>query len=275
MNSLISGQNKVKKLQKHFSYRFSQNIWRVLPDAAAENNLWVIELRDAAEKKVSFAVIDVAKEELVWQGELAATDWWSSLTAFSNQNIYLHRYRFPEIPEPTDLVAFSGQSGDTLWELPHHILVSVLDENTIEVAQKQGDGFVKKFVRAATGELMPVSEKSIPGGNGIILVEPVRYRKGNDYFEKLRAFIEETTNGHVASSIDYLESRPYVIFSYYIYEQDKTVQYLLIVTDQNQLVLHEKLSEERDGMGRSTMILKASTLVYLKNNNEFSSLTLS
>jgi hypothetical protein len=53
------------------------------------------------------------------------------------------------------------------------------------------------------------------------------------------------------------------------------VQYLLIVTDQKQLVLHEKLSEGRDGIGRSTMMLKASTLVYLKNNNEFSSLTLS
>jgi hypothetical protein len=82
-------------------------------------------------------------------------------------------------------------------------------------------------------------------------------------------------DGHIAVEIDYLEKRPYIIFSYYIYEQDKTVQYLLIVTDQKQLVLHEKLSEGRDGIGRSTMMLKASTLVYLKNNNEFSSLTLS
>ncbi|MCE6991619.1 DUF4905 domain-containing protein [Dyadobacter sp. CY323] len=262
-------------MQNHFSYRFSQNIWRILPDSDGGNNLWVIELRDATEKKVSFAVIDIAKEELVWEGAPDGTDWWSSLTAFSNQLIYLHNYRFPEIPEPTDLIAFSGRSGDMLWELPNHVLVSVLDNETIEIAQKQGDRFIKKFVNAATGELLPAFEKPAADTNEILLVEPVRYRKGNDYFEKLQAFIKERTNGHIASGIDYLERRPYVIFSYYIYEQDKTVQYLLIVTDQNQLVLHEKLSDERDGMGRSTMILKASTLVYLKNNNEFSSLTLS
>ena len=99
--------------------------------------------------------------------------------------------------------------------------------------------------------------------------------KGIVYFDKLQSFIQEKVGAEVANGIDYMELRPFMIFSYYIYEQDKTVQYLLILTDQFETVLHEKLSEEREGIGRSTMILKASTLVYLKNNNEFSSLTLS
>jgi hypothetical protein len=74
--------------------------------------------------------------------------------------------------------------------------------------------------------------------------------------------------------IDYLEKRPYIIFSYYIYEQDKIAEYLLIVTDRKERILHEKLSEGREGTGQSTMLLRGEILVYLKNNNEFTGLTL-
>ncbi|MCF0053426.1 DUF4905 domain-containing protein [Dyadobacter sp. LJ53] len=262
-------------MQKVFSQRFSQNIWRILPNPDPQSNLWIIELRESELKLVSFAMVDTGQMKQLWHYSPPEADWWSSLTAFSHDNIFLHNYRYPEVPEPTDLLAFSSLNGQFLWALPNHLMVKPLDANYIEVASKSGEQFIYKECDAKTGALSPLKESYKEEFEKVILREPVRYRKDSVYFEKLATFIQNITNGHIAVTIDYLEKRPYIMFSYYIYEQDKSVQYLLIVTDQKQLVLHEQLSEEREGMGRSTMMLKASTLVYLKNNNEFSSLTLS
>ncbi|WP_171037938.1 DUF4905 domain-containing protein [Dyadobacter luticola] len=267
-------------MQKLISQKFSQNIWRILPDADPASHLWVIELRDTVEKQVSFAMIDTQKQALLWHQQPEATDWWTSLTAFSYGRVYLHNYRYPEVPEPTDLVILSAANGELEEVVPNYILVNAAGEKYLTLATKAGEGFKQKIYDVGIHRFLPDLENIPEEENQIILQEPVRYMTGNIYFEKLQTFIQNKTGGnlsggHLAHSIDYLETRPYVIFSYYIYEQDKTVQYLLIVTDQTETILHEKLSEGREGLGRSTMMLKASTLVYLKNNNEFSSLTLS
>lgn len=262
-------------MQNLFSLRFSENIWRVMPDADPDSSLWVIELRNAEHRMVSFAVVDLENMAVKWQRQVEGTDWWTSLTAFSNHRIYLHNYRYPEVPEPTDLLATNAETGILSWILPGYLLIGTAGNGLLEVATKQSESFKHMHCNAETGELLPLNAKWAEPEHEIILAEPVRYFEGNVYFDRLAQFISVETGGHVPVAIDYLEKRPYIIFSYYIYEQDKTVQYLLIVTDHKQQVLHEKLSEEREGTGRSTMMLKASTLVYLKNNNEFSSLTLS
>lgn len=220
-------------------------------------------------------MIDTQSRQLLWQENPEGAEWWSSLTAFSAGHVYLHGYRNPEIPEPTDLLILAASTGEMIRVVPNYILVRTLNHNILEVATKQGEGFVHKEYNVDTDEITVLSGNFGDVENQIILKEPIRYKQGNAYFERLQTFIQNKTLGHVATSIDYLECKPYVIFSYYIYQQDKSVQYLLIVTDQMETVLHEKLSEGREGIGRSTMLLKASTLVYLKNNNEFSSLTLS
>ncbi|WP_165940020.1 DUF4905 domain-containing protein [Dyadobacter psychrotolerans] len=261
-------------MQKLFSHNFSQNIWRILPDPDPHSDLWAIELRDASQKKVSFAMVDLSKPEVRWQAEPEATDWWTSLTAFSFNHLFLHNYRYPDIPEPTDLLMVSAQSGQMQWVLPNHLLVKTVNQELIEVATKAGDQFKYFLCSAETGLRFQGNEDIIEAAEQIILGEPVRYMEGNPYFDRLAAFISEHTFGQEPVAIDYLEKRPYMMFSYYLYEQEKMAAYLLIMTTKSELVLHEKLSEGRDGIGQSSMFLKGSKLVFLKNNNEFSSLTL-
>ena len=266
-------QNKAKKLQKLFSHQFSQNIWRILSDPDPDSDLWAIELRDAKEKKVSFAIINLSVPEIKWHSVPEGTDWWISLTSFSDGHIFLHNYRHADIPEPTDLFMVSAENGETQWILPNYVMVKRLNKLEIEVATKAGDGFRYGRCNAGTGIVSPYDENIKQEDEEIILQEPVRYQEGNIYFDKLAGFISEHTGGHRPVCIDYLEKRPYLMFSYYIYEQEKMAEYLLVVTDRAERILYEKLSENRNGIGQSTMLLKGSKLVYLKNNNEFSSLT--
>src|SRR5215217_1962777 len=152
-------------------------------------------------------------------------DWWTSVTAFSNGRFFLHHYRYPDLPEPTDLSAYSAETGALLWGLPNYLMVKVIDDVTIEVATKTAVQFTYQFCDVLTGVLSPQLEAGQIGGQ-IILTEPVRYKTGNRFFEKLASFINRESGGHEPITIDYLEKRPYIIFSYYIYQQDKTVQYL-------------------------------------------------
>ena len=261
-------------MQKLFSFRFSQNIWRILPDENPDSNLWAIELRSGEEKKVSFAVVDLEVPALKWEGSPEGTDWWTSVTAFSYNHLFLHNYRYPDIPEPTDLLMVAGQNGEMQWVLPNYLLVKTLNTTEIEVATKAGDQFRHLTCKSESGILSQHTEIQESHFVEIILKEPIRYREGNKYFEQLASFIAEVTGGQQPVAIDYLEKRPYMMFSYYIYEQEKIAEYLLIVTDKKERVLHEKLSEGRDGTGQSTMLLRGENLVYLKNNNEFTGLTL-
>jgi hypothetical protein len=271
---LIVFQNKAKNLQKLFSYTFSQNIWRILPHPDPDRNEWIIELRESSEKNIAFAMIDLFIPELRWQVTPEGADWWTSLTAFSSKHIFLHNYRYPDMPQPTDLLAVSSDTGNLLWALPNYVLVRTLESPFIEVATFKGDKFQKAFYNIDTRILSPVSEEINLPDPEIILKQPVRYKERNDYFDRLASFLSETIGITKPICIDYLDERPYMIFSYYIYEQEKVAQYLLIITDKKEIVFQEKLSEGRDGVGQSTMMLKNKVLVYLKNNNEFSSLTL-
>ena len=259
---------------KVFSHKFPENVWRILPDSDPDSDLWAIELREVPAKKASFAIIDLKESKLKWHESPEGTDWWTSLTAFSFGYLFLHNYRFPDLPQPTDLLTVSADDGELKWVLPNYLLVKSLNHNSIEVATKVGDQFKYFKCESKTGKLDALDENIYQPDSQVILREPVRYKEGNIYFDKLATFIRESTLGHQPVSIDYLEKRPFMMFSYYIYEQEKMLEYLLIVSDKMERIYHEKLSEGRDGIGRSTILLKGSRLVYLKNNNEFSSLTL-
>jgi hypothetical protein len=261
-------------LQKLFSHTFSQHIWRILPHADPHRNEWVLELREITEKKVSIAFFDLYNGELKWTASPPGLDWWTSITGFAHDFVFLHHYRYPEIPEPTDLSAVSAESGHLLWTLPNYVLVKALESPYIRVARKDGQGFRYETCNAETG-LIVEGEYVDEFQTEIILKEAVRYKAGNVYFARLSSFLQ--TNFYIENPvcIDYLDCRPFMVFSYYIYEQDKVAQYLLITTSKKEIVLQEKLSEGRDGIGESTILLKGSTLVYLKNNTEFRSLKLS
>jgi hypothetical protein len=261
-------------LQKLFSHQFSQNIWRILPHPDTDVNEWALELREVTEKKVSFALIDLNTQTIRWLANPEHTDWWTSMTGFAYQQIFLHHYRYPEIPQPTDLSAHSAIDGEWLWTLPNYVLVRALGNGQLEVATTTNGSPQYAFCDAVTGQITEAKESN-QTVNDVILRQPVRYNKGNIYFEKMAAYLQINFNINNPVCIDYLDHRPYLMFSYYIYQQDKFVQYLLVITEKNEVVLTEKLSEEREGLGQSTIMLKNSALVYLKNNNEFSSLKLS
>ncbi len=260
--------------ENHFSYTFEQTIWRVLPHPTRDE--WAVELRDTEQKTVSWALLDLALPALRWQGTPEATDWWSTLTAFTGDALYLHNYRYPDIPEPTDLLALSSKEGTLSWLLPGWLLVGEQPETgTLIVAHKQPETIRYQLCEPQTGSLgAPVQESKIPSLSPPDYRAPVQYKPREIYFDVLSSFLEKMVGARSPVAVDYLESNPYLVFSYYLYEQEKVAQYLLVVNRKKEILYHERLSEKRQGLGRDTILYKSGRLVFFRNSSEFISLKL-
>jgi hypothetical protein len=260
--------------ENQFSHSFSQTIWRIIPHPI--RNEWAVELRDVDRRTVSWALLDLTLSTLRWQSTPEATDWWSTLTAFTGDALYLHNYRYPDIPEPTDLLAVLATDGTLNWILPGWLLVADQPEpNALIVAKKLPESTRYQLCDPQTGLLQAViQESNLPSSPPPDYRAPVRYEPRDIYFDVLSSFLEKTVGVHSPIAIDYLESNPYLVFSYYLYEQEKVAQYLLIANRAREILYHERLSENRQGVGRDTILYKSGCLVCLRNSSEFISLKL-
>ncbi len=257
-----------------FSHTFPETIWRILPHP--ERDEWVIELRDAARKTVSWALVDLSLKKVLWQQSPPATDWWTTLVGFAGDRIFLHNYRFPDIPEPTDLLALSRAEGEMEWALPGCVFVRYQPiYEQIIVAQKQGETVQHRFCDPDLGLLKNmVEEKDLPPVIAPKYRTPVRYEPQDIYFDRLSSFLDKIVGVKDAIAVDYLESAPYLVISYYLYESKKTAQHLLIVNRDREIVYHNQLSDNRPGLSLDTILLKNDRLVFLRNTHELISLTL-
>jgi len=257
-----------------FSHTFPETIWRILPHP--DRDEWAVELRDAARKTVSWAVVDLTLEKVVWQQSAPATDWWTTLAGFAGNRVFLHNYRFPDIPEPTDLLALSVTEGTLEWALPGCVFVRDLPESEqIIIAQKQVETVQYRLCDSSLGLLKnPVEERDLPPVISPKHRTPVRYQPQDIYFDRISSFLDKMVAVKDAIAIDYLESDPFLVISYYLYESEKTAQYLLVVNRDKEIIYHNQLSDNRPGMSLDTILIKNNRLVFLRNTHELISLTL-
>ncbi|WP_373512050.1 DUF4905 domain-containing protein [Persicitalea sp.] len=257
-----------------FSLTFPEAIWRILPHP--ERDEWVVELRNAAQKTVSWALVDLALNKIVWQEAPSATEWWTTLAGFAGDGVFLHNYRFHDIPEPTDLLALSAAEGELRWALPGWLFGRAApEEGQIIVTQKQAESIQQRFCDSELGLLKDVIEEQnllpITAPNHR---SPVRYGPEDIYFAQLSSFLAKTVGVKDVIAVDYLESDPYLVFSYYLSEPEKTTQSLLVVNRNRETIYHNRLSDNRPGMSHDTILLQNDRLVFLRNTNELISLTL-
>ncbi|TDB61157.1 DUF4905 domain-containing protein [Arundinibacter roseus] len=262
--------------QSSFSFEQAMAIWRILPHPHPEVNTWAVELRDTEQKTVSWVVLDFTSQKLLWQTTPEATDWWSSLTAFTESAVYLHNYRYPDIPEPTDLLSVSVVDGSLQWALPGVVFVQEGETaNQIVVAQKMGEGVTYRLCDADSGRLQRAVEPiALPPGRAEACRTPERYYPQDIYFDVLSSFLQKVVRVSQPLAIDYLEATPYIAFSYYIYIEEKVAQFLLVVNQKQEVVYHQILSEGRKGLSSSTLVWKNDHLLFLRTQNELISLNL-
>src|SRR4051812_32951123 len=100
-------------LQPHISHQFDAEIWRLEIDETTANLL--LEIRNEAEKLVSFASINLRTGKLNFKDYTLPERWLAGIEAAYNGVLLLHNYQSAAVPVHKAVIAVDEQTGETLW----------------------------------------------------------------------------------------------------------------------------------------------------------------
>ncbi|QSE99072.1 hypothetical protein [Fulvivirga lutea] len=100
------------------------------------------------------------------------------------------------------------------------------------------------------------------------LISPSLYTAINEHYPLLVSFIKSLTNDEPNNKgIEYLEWNDYVVVSYYTGEKSMA-NFLLVVNNNKEIVVHEQLGINLLGIGQDTFTVDGNKLIFVKDNCE-------
>ncbi|HEY8401417.1 MAG TPA: DUF4905 domain-containing protein [Cytophagaceae bacterium] len=234
------------------------------------NPIIALELRSGETREVEFAAIDVFVGNMLWKGNPASENWWPGLKQVINGLLIIQGYKEAQQPEPKGIWVLGAANGQLLWNNDSAVLMAGNAEELI----LQTSGEEKKYVKVdphsgtiieeiANGEhipfIVPAKASVLPSGH---------YTSENIYFQRLAEFVKIITGLEPVKAIDYLEVNNYIIISFYIYNNGKLNNELLVSDQDGQILFRELIGEELSGVGLETFFVFNNRLVFIKNKKE-------
>jgi len=190
--------------------------------------IMAIEIRDEENKKVLFSIYDLEKEEWLWKNIEFEEAWWINLLAIDEERLYLNYFTDEENPQSKKII--------------------VVDIETKEVVNE-----LNEFKEFEKNKLLKL---------------PFHYVEGSVNFDKVAHFVEQHCADKTVKAIDYLQTHSAIAISYYIYNEEELVNFLLILNLEGEEVEREKLGEGLSKVGMQTFFQVNNCLIAIKNKIE-------
>jgi len=100
-------------IQPYISEQFNGDIWRMEIDELSD--ILVAEIRDSANKQVSFASLSLSNGAVYFKGLMLPERWLTGIEAVYDGVLLLHNYQSEAAPMHKGLVAVDAFSGRELW----------------------------------------------------------------------------------------------------------------------------------------------------------------
>lgn len=247
-----------------FSHRFPGTIWNTL--AVETENSLVLEVREDVNFKVTFSLLDYAKNEFAWRDISLPESWWISLAAANKSTVLLNRFMNKGgNPDHKSLIALEAVAGTIRWEAEE---LSFYDWDESEIlGYRTKDDLVPVKVNLFTGQI--IEEPWQPKTESILTENPkaVFYAEGTPHFETVKKFVAKT-DYVITKGVEYLEFNDWIMVSVYVEESSKLANYLLVFSETGTLVLTVKLGEKLAGLGADTFFILAGCLFLVQNKTD-------
>ena len=89
----------------------------------------------------------------------------------------------------------------------------------------------------------------------------------------MKTFLGQKLNLTPVVALEYLELDTFIFVSYYVAEGD-LVNYLLVLSADGKVLLHEKLDEHLKGIGLDTFFILSGCVIFVRNKRELVSYSL-
>jgi len=246
-----------------FSQTFDGTLWNMLQVPAS--NLLVLEVRNEQRREARFSALDIIANEFVWKEILFDESWWIGLTAATKEVLLLHVYRNTENPDAKDLLAWDIHRQQKRWQL-RNFLVGFLSGNSL-YGRFADENAGEVIIDVRTGDVVENKVTETTAEENIRILKPFQYVEGTPYFDTVKAFLNQMFNIMPAAGVEYLEEQSFIFISYHAM-QDSLVNYLIVLTADGSVLLHEKLGERLKGLGFETFFILSGCLFFVRNKCE-------
>lgn len=196
-------------------------IWKLL---ISPNGILAGEERNPDKKTGTLFSIDVEAGTILFRDKAIDEAWWFNSEQATTDNIYIHKFRKPDMPEPRGVTALHIRTGEMRWEQPDVSMLFELDGRLY--SQREGYGGKEFFaLDALTGAVVEAfgSEHSEILARRALVVDTdtssqfsIPVMPDDEIFGEIKNILSSTLNiGELRGSIDYAEFGKYIIFSYH------------------------------------------------------------
>ncbi len=241
------------------SEQFDGDIWRMEIDELTDTIF--VEIRDSAEKKVSFGAVDMRTGKTLFKNLAAPECWLVGIEAAHNGVLLLHFYESDNSPVHKGVMAVDAVTGETLWSnfawTFDHLST---DGPVLHDARLQPRKLFLADIK--TGTPLPGHELSNALRNNIMV--PELKQAGDLPFE-----LREMPYGNL---VHYLEYDNWRIVSLHAQKNDKLNQLLHVFDGANPddcgEVYSDLLNSAIQKMQPEAFVMDKNHLIYIKNRSE-------
>jgi hypothetical protein len=94
--------------------KFQEIIWEILIDE--QNDLVLLELRDALKRQVSFVILDLKGQKIISDPLVFEENWWLTAKYFDNNKIVFFKYKQGTVPEQEYFFVYDLLSQTKIWQ---------------------------------------------------------------------------------------------------------------------------------------------------------------
>jgi hypothetical protein len=250
-------------IQPHIVHQFESPVWRFEIDSLKD--VMVAEIRDASDKKVYFASIDLENGDTYFDNLQTEERWLAGIEAAYDSVLLLHNYQSEASPVHKGLIALDEKTSETLWG-DFNLAVDYLSINGpifYDVRFQPKKPFLADI---RTGGAIRPHQSSIDLELTNYITVPEA--QTNEFVLALQLPLNPLQN-----SAHYLEHYNLRIVSLHAITAGKLRQHLYLVRDTD-MIYEDLLNNDIQKLQPESFLLYKHYLIYLKNRSQLKVLNL-
>lgn len=258
---------KAANLKPFLHLSFDGQIFNLLFDE--KNDVLAFEIRNNAKYNASYAAFDLKKNKFINKKIQPLESWWTSMLALKNGQLILYQYHDQQNPDLKDIFALDIKKGKQQW-IHSQLQLQKVGDDSLFVIKTEGEQVISLQIDLQSGKISQADNfASIEGKDKNQIQSPFHYHENTEYFATVREFLKGNYNIEPVQAIDYLEIDQYIIISYYEINADNNglENSLLVLDDEGNLLMHEKISANLKGIGMDTFVIINRLLIMIKDKS--------
>ncbi len=236
---------------------FDGQIWKL--DIDGNGDLLLLEIRNAANKEVSFAAISLTTGKTNFKNLVQRETWLSGLSGGYNGIVFLHGFEAAQSPNRKGITAIAGISGAPLWS-NFIYTISKFSVNGLIAYNTQLQPVKLLLLDAKTGAILRPFNVSIDIELNQKIVLPQIL---NNLPPEFNAFFD----GELQGNVHYMEHNDFRIVSLHSLKHGVLDQ-LLLITQNGSLVYQDILTDKIQKLQPEAFIMYGNKLICIKNTRE-------